>query len=342
MQKIPYIAALLTLAIHAAAYPVKFSFPKDAGEDQTSGLGRIHFFHSDPEQEKRDKEYQAKLERAEAFIRKVEFDTFERLRIAGADEIGDESDIDVEKESSPMQRVAELIANRGHWHDLADIKGIVWEIDDEPVPHKARKKLRKAFDHTNEFDGRSRLIGFPKYKRQLTVQLGYSNTHKALYGVTPPRRTKRTVFGGAPCTELCEYRYTNSIGGDTGNAWVKAGADNHQRIARIWFESFHHCENPALCEKSLRRQFKVSTIMEPITEPCPKDEPDMIIKRYYRLAIQGKPLFLLLYANESPQGSFKAPDGITVITLYTDYPADSIGDSQCTLLPAAKSWQKRH
>ena len=68
MQKIPYIAALLTLAIHAAAYPVKFSFPKDAGEDQTSGLGRIHFFHSDPEQEKRDKEYQAKLERAEALI----------------------------------------------------------------------------------------------------------------------------------------------------------------------------------------------------------------------------------------------------------------------------------
>ena len=309
MQKIPYIAALLTLAIHAAAYPVKFSFPKDAGEDQTSGLGRIHFFHSDPEQEKRDKEYQAKLERAEAFIRKVEFDTFERLRIAGADEIGDESDIDVEKESSPVQRVAELIANRGHWHDLADIKGIVWEIDDELVPHKARKKLRKAFDHTNEFDGRSRLIGFPKYKRRFTVQIGYP---------------------------------TPSIGGDTGNAWVKAFADNHQRIARIWFESFHHCENPALCEKSLRRQFKVSTIMEPITEPCPKDEPAMIVKRYYQLVIQGKPLFLSLYANESPQGSFKAPDGITVITLYTDYPADSIGDSQCALLPAAKSWQKQH
>lgn len=309
MQKIPYIAALLTLAIHAAAYPVKFSFPKDAGEDQTSGLGRIHFFHSDPEQEKRDKEYQAKLERAEAFIRKVEFDTFERLRIAGADEIGDESDIDVEKESSPVQRVAELIANRGHWHDLADIKGIVWEIDDEPVPHKARKKLRKAFDHTNEFDGRSRLIGFPKYKRRFTVQIGYP---------------------------------TPSIGGDTGNAWVKAFAGNHQRIARIWFESFHHCENPALCEKYLRRQFKVSTIMEPITEPCPKDEPAMIVKRYYQLVIQGKPLFLSLYVNESPQGSFKAPDGITVITLYTDYPADSIGDSQCALLPAAKSWQKRH
>ena len=309
MQKIPYIAALLTLAIHAAAYPVKFSFPKDAGEDQTSGLGRIHFFHSDPEQEKRDKEYQAKLERAEAFIRKVEFDTFERLRIACADEIGDESDIDVEKESSPVQRVAELMANRGHWHDLTDIKGIVWEIDDELVPHKARKKLRKAFDHTNEFDGRSRLIGFPKYKRRFTVQLGYP---------------------------------TPSIGGDTGNAWVKAFADNHQRIARIWFESFHHCENPALCEKYLRRQFKASTIMEPITEPCPKDEPDMIIKRYYRLAIQGKPLFLSLYANESPQGSFKAPDGITVITLYTDYPADSISDDQCILFPAAKSWQKRH
>ena len=35
----------------------------------------------------------------------------------------------------------------------------------------------------------------------------YSNPHKALYGVAPPRRTKRTVFGGAPCTELCEYRY---------------------------------------------------------------------------------------------------------------------------------------
>ena len=309
MQKIPYIAALLTLAIHAAAYPVKFSFPKDAGEDQTSGLGRIHFFHSDPEQEKRDKEYQAKLERAEAFIRKVEFDTFERLRIACADEIGDESDIDVEKESSPVQRVAELMANRGHWHDLTDIKGIVWEIDDELVPHKARKKLRKAFDHTNEFDGRSRLIGFPKYKRRFTVQLGYP---------------------------------TPSIGGDTGNAWVKAFADNHQRIARIWFESFHHCENPALCEKYLRRQFKASTIMETITEPCPKDEPDMIIKRYYRLAIQGKPLFLSLYANESPQGSFKAPDGITVITLYTDYPADSISDDQCILFPAAKSWQKRH
>jgi hypothetical protein len=303
------VAVLFALAIHAAAYPVKFSFPKDAGEDQTSGLGRIHFFHSDPEQEKRDKEYQAKLERAEVFIRKVEMDTFARLRIAGADEIGDESDIDVEKESSPMQRVAELMAKRGDWHDLTDIKGIVWEIDDELVPHKARKKLRKAFDHTNEFDGRSRLIGFPKYKRRFTVQLGYP---------------------------------TPSIGGDTGNAWVKAFADNHQRIARIWFESFHHCENPALCEKSLRRQFKVSTIMEPITEPCPKDEPDMIIKRYYRLAIQGKSLFLSLYANESPQGSFKAPDGITVITLYTDYPADSISDDQCILLPAAKSWQKRH
>jgi len=68
----------------------------------------------------------------------------------------------------------------------------------------------------------------------------------------------------------------------------------------------------------------------------------MIVKRYYQLVIQGKPLFLSLYANESPQGSFKAPDGITVITLYTDYPADSIGDSQCTLLPAAKSWQKQH
>ena len=303
------VAVLFALAIHAAAYPVKFSFPKDAGEDQTSGLGRIHFFHSDPEQEKRDKEYQAKLERAEVFIRKVEMDTFARLRIAGADEIGDESDIDVEKESSPMQRVAELMAKRGDWHDLTDIKGIVWEIDDELVPHKARKKLRKAFDHTNEFDGRSRLIGFPKYKRRFTVQLGYP---------------------------------TPSIGGDTGNAWVKAFADNHQRIARIWFESFHHCENPALCEKSLRRQFKVSTIMEPITEPCPKDEPDMIIKRYYRLAIQGKSLFLSLYANESPQGSFKAPDGITVITLYTDYPADSISDDQCILLPAAKSWQKQH
>ena len=273
------------------------------------GWGVSIFFHSDPEQEKRDKEYQAKLERAEVFIRKVEMDTFARLRIAGADEIGDESDIDVEKESSPMQRVAELMAKRGDWHDLTDIKGIVWEIDDELVPHKARKKLRKAFDHTNEFDGRSRLIGFPKYKRRFTVQLGYP---------------------------------TPSIGGDTGNAWVKAFADNHQRIARIWFESFHHCENPALCEKSLRRQFKVSTIMEPITEPCPKDEPDMIIKRYYRLAIQGKSLFLSLYANESPQGSFKAPDGITVITLYTDYPADSISDDQCILLPAAKSWQKRH
>ena len=309
MHKIPYIAALLALAIHATAYPVKFSFPKDAGEDQTSRLGRIHFFHSDPEQEKRDKEYQAKLERAEAFIRKVEFDTFERLRIACADEIGDESDIDVEKESSPVQRVAELMANRGHWHDLTDIKGIVWEIDDELVPHKARKKLRKAFDHTNEFDGRSRLIGFPKYKRRFTVQLGYP---------------------------------TPSIGGDTGNAWVKAFADNHQRIARIWFESFHHCETLALCEKYLRRQFKASTIMEPITEPCPKDEPDMIMSRYYQLDIQGKPPFLSLYANESLQGSFKAPDGITVITLYTDYPADSIGNGQCTLLSAAKSWQKRH
>lgn len=306
MQKIPYIAALLTLAIHAAAYPVQFTFPKDASEGQTSELGSIKFFYSGP---KKEKEKQAKMERAEAFIHKVEMDTFARLRIAGADEIGDESDIDVEKESSPVQRVAEWIANRGHWHDLADIKGIVWEIDDEPVPHKARKKLRKAFDHTNEFDGRSRLIGFPKYKRRFTVQLGYP---------------------------------TPSIGGDTGNAWVKAFADNHQRIAWIWFESFHHCENPALCEKSLRRQFKASTIMEPITEPCPKDEPDMIIKRYYRLAIQGKPLFLSLYANESPQGSFKAPDGITVITLYTDYPADSIGNGQCILLPAAKSWQKQH
>ena len=36
----------------------------------------------------------------------------------------------------------------------------------------------------------------------------YSNPHKALYGEATPRRTKRTVFGGAPCTELCEYRYT--------------------------------------------------------------------------------------------------------------------------------------
>ena len=305
----PFAVALLALAIHATAAPVKFSFPKDDGENQISELGSIKFSHYDPEQEKRDKEYQAKLERAEAFIRKVEFDTFERLRIAGADEIGDESDIDVEKESSPMQRVAKLMAKRGDWHDLADIKGIVWEIDNKPVAHKARKKLRKAFDHTNEFDGRSRLVGFPKYKRRLTVQLGYP---------------------------------TPSIGGDTGNAWVKAFADNHQRIARIWFESFHHCENPALCEKYLRRQFKASTIMEPITEPCPKDEPDMIVSRYYQLDIQGKPLFLSLYANESPQGSFKAPDGITVITLYTDYPADSIGDSQCTLLPAAKSWQKQH
>ena len=193
------IVALLALAIHATAYPAKFSFSNHTGADQTAELERMHFFHSDPAQEKRDKEYQAKLERAEAFIRKVEFDTFERLRIACADEIGDESDIDVEKESSPVQRVAELMANRGHWHDLTDIKGIVWEIDDELVPHKARKKLRKAFDHTNEFDGRSRLIGFPKYKRRFTVQLGYP---------------------------------TPSIGGDTGNAWVKAFADNHQRIAR--------------------------------------------------------------------------------------------------------------
>ena len=303
------IVALLALAIHATAYPAKFSFSNHTGADQTAELGRINFFHSDPAQEKRDKEYQAKLEHAEAFIRKVEMDTFARLRVAGADEIGDESDIDVEKESSPMQRVAELMAKRGHWHNLADIKGIVWEIDDEPVPHKARKKLRKAFDHTNEFDGRSRLIGFPKYKRRLTVQPGYPN---------------------------------DSIGGDTGNVFVRAGADNHKQIAWVWFESFHHCENPALCEKYLRRQFKASTIMEPITEPCPKDEPDMIVKRYYHLAIQGKPLFLSLYANESPQGSFKAPDGITVITLYKDYPADSIEDGQCILLTAAKPWQKQH
>ena len=30
----------------------------------------------------------------------------------------------------------------------------------------------------------------------------YSNPHKALYGVAPPRRTICTAFGGAPCTEL--------------------------------------------------------------------------------------------------------------------------------------------
>ena len=43
----------------------------------------------------------------------------------------------------------------------------------------------------------------------------YSNPHKALYGEAAPRRTKRTVFGGAPCTELCEYRYMARTGGRT-------------------------------------------------------------------------------------------------------------------------------
>jgi hypothetical protein len=35
-----------------------------------------------------------------------------------------------------------------------------------------------------------------------------ANPLKALYSVALPYSTKgRTVFGGAPCTELCEYRY---------------------------------------------------------------------------------------------------------------------------------------
>ena len=39
----------------------------------------------------------------------------------------------------------------------------------------------------------------------------YSNPHKALYGVAPPRRTSCTAFVGAPCTELCEYRYKSEL-----------------------------------------------------------------------------------------------------------------------------------
>ena len=43
------------------------------------------------------------------------------------------------------------------------------------------------------------------------IQKIYSNPHKALYGVAPPRRIPDTVFGGAPCTELCAYRYTYTL-----------------------------------------------------------------------------------------------------------------------------------
>ena len=35
----------------------------------------------------------------------------------------------------------------------------------------------------------------------------YSHPHKALYSIAPLRRTN-SVFGGVPCTELCEYHYT--------------------------------------------------------------------------------------------------------------------------------------
>ena len=58
------------------------------------------------------------LKRAEEYIEKIQWNTYNRLYDESANEMGDESDIDVEKESSPAQRVAEHLIHDSRWQGL--------------------------------------------------------------------------------------------------------------------------------------------------------------------------------------------------------------------------------
>ena len=79
------------------------------------------------------------LERAKEYIEKIQWNTYNRLYDESADEMGDESDIDVEKESSPAQHVAEHLIRDSRWQGLflQPVAQIQWHRanEDWPVPY---------------------------------------------------------------------------------------------------------------------------------------------------------------------------------------------------------------
>ena len=270
----------------------------------------IKAFAAEPSLEDRQK-----LERGKAFIEKIEQAAISRLYAASEDETGDERDIDVETQSSPAQQVAEYLIRNASWqglflHPPAQIN---WARagDELPVPYHQLKPYAWLWRSLNIYsiEGESRLIGFPKFKKRPLTRAG-----------------KRIP----------------SIGGDAGKGNFSVWTRDRENITSASFIIFYACRSHESCEKILRRQFKPSVQIEPITGYCDGGEnyPYAELYRYYRLAIGGDYLFLRLYA-AADDGAHMGEWGYTELEFYPKLDRWNIEDMKqegCPLLPLIRKY----
>jgi hypothetical protein len=300
MHKTPFIAALLALTAHTTEAQIQ----NRTSEAEIALLGSINpsFNHTIPT---RENDHNEKLAHAEEYIQQIEDEAFGRLYRAGLDEMGDESDIDVEKESSPAQSILEYLITDGSLRGLFThkITGIRWNnfriMEDAPEISAINGDLGKykmIAGAAYYMEGESRLLGYPKFKRRLTDQ---------------PFREKR------------------AIGGDTGNAVISAYAKNAQNITRIGFRNNYACKSHEACEKMLRRQFSKAVSIEPITGYCrdyvgfERQTLGFILYRYYKISMNNRHVFLGIYANEDDGGSRSKEEGYTVFNFYPVWDAEN-------------------
>ena len=258
------------------------------------------------------------LERAKEYIEKIQWNTYNRLYDESANEMGDESDIDVEKESSPAQRVAEHLLRDSRWQGLflQPVAQIQWHRANEnwPVPYHHLKTyawLWRRLD-IHFIEGKSRLIGFPKFKKRPLTQVG---------------------------------KKFPAIGGDAGKGNFSAWTKNKEDIKSASFTIFYACRSHKECETILRRQFKKEVVITPITGYCDEgaDFPYPALLRYYRLELGGHHLFLKLYAE--PDGSPGMGEwGYTELEFYPKLDGGNLDDikKECPLLPLIKKYPPVH
>ena len=161
---------------------------------------------------------------------------FNELYKNGANEIGDETDIDTEKEISPMQKVIALSFSKDVLHNLTSRKqeDISWMyINGYNIFSSMGKKILGRKKDVYSLEGRLRLIGFPKFKKHIVVK----------------------AYGDW------------SIGGDTGEGEVTVIMDNN-KLKKISFKNSYACATVDVCERYLYKQFNSSVKIEPITGYC--------------------------------------------------------------------------
>jgi hypothetical protein len=244
-------------------------------------------------------------------VKKILQHSFDLLYKEGINEVGDESDIDVDKKASAVQMMAELLAKKPKWRNLFSpvVQGIEWDmVNGYPITLEDYKKGKSLYYKAYHVGGKSRLVGFPKFKKRFTIQLG-----------------KGYVMGG-----------------DTGTAAISASTKDQKYIDEIGFRSFFACESPDVCEKYMNKQFNKKIKITPITNYChdfiheDRDTLGFIMNRFYKLDFDNKQVFMSIYANQDDGGAATSIDGYTDITLYRNIPNDDIENSKCLLLRSKK------